>query len=686
MRAFLVTSLLFLGCTRELELPSVLDFGSVERGSPASRTFTLTNTTGSPRSFSLSTDLEDFAVDPTSLTLQPSKQADVTVTFSPRQLGVREGTLSLGVETVRLRGRAQGPKLDAPTALNLPLAALVDGAGAVVSGELVVRNVGTSASRLTVSQVQTSGPGLCVGALVDGVCQPATLHAVAPFASLVLPVVLEVTDDTPHTWSVRFETNDPDQPVVEIPVRVSVERFAPCRWAGPAGHDLNDTRALVFTNTGSERCLVRELAVTGAPTGAVEVRGPSLPKALAPGEDLAVFLEQREFATQASLEVRAEGTAPFEVPLVVLECVRLEPSLIDFGTVRATCGASGRAVQLLNTCRHAVTLQGVQVDAPFFTSSQPPVTLAPLTSGTFIVDFRPQTVGAVSSALRVTTNWGEFVLGVQGVGDARPEQRDVFRDDPPALGDVLVLIDASPSFVSKRAAVRDNLENLLRGFASPCFDQRWAFAPADRGAGVELLRSDAGAQWTSTADPNFVAQLLSAFDALPVLSEDEACVEPAVNLLTDAGVRSQGVLSALCITDAPEAPGAFARFNDLQALRGPSNTRWSVVTGLAISTCAIEAPDDGTHAALVNRSSGRLDDICYPNWFTAFGPPTHQLCGRTRYFLSSLPSGPITVIVNGTTLPATAWEYDAATNSVFFQPFIAPAPGSTIEFVYRSAC
>jgi hypothetical protein len=98
---------------------------------------------------------------------------------------------------------------------------------------LVLRNVGTSESMLTVSGLQTTGPGLCVGARVDGVCQPGALPAVAPFTSLTLPVVLEVTADTPHPWSIRFETNDPDHPVVEVRVRVSVERFAPCQWSGP---------------------------------------------------------------------------------------------------------------------------------------------------------------------------------------------------------------------------------------------------------------------------------------------------------------------------------------------------------------------------------------------------------------------------------------------------------------------
>lgn len=689
VRLQLLLVLMLTGCARELALPAVLDFGDTWRGATEVRTFTLMNP-GARRSFVFVASPNDFTVQPSEVTLDPNQRVEVTVSFAPRRLGPQSGWLSLGDAgpSVLLRGGATGPLLQTPAALVLPTAALVDGATEVVSGTLVLRNMGTTGSSLTLSKLAVTGPGLCVGVVRDGACEPATLPVVKTGVPLSLPVTLQVSDATSHPWGIAFDTDDFEHPHVDLSVRVAVEQVSPCQWLGPSTHRLADPRALTFTHAGTAPCLLRELAIVGAARDAIEVRGPSLPRRVGAGESFSVSLVERGFAIAPKLELRAAGTAPFVVTLDATSCLSMQPAALDFGTLTASCTAAPRIVQLINTCAREIAVSSAEVRAPFvLTSDASLVTIAPAGSLSLFVRFAPTEAGAFSEPLTLVTDSGTVVVAVQGRAEASPQRRDVFRDDPPSVGDVLVLVDSSPSFVPKRPEVRANLEALLLMHENQCLDQRWALAPADRASGVQLSRTDAGTTWVSTLQPQFVARLLSAFDSLPIGSEDEACVEPAVNLLTDAGVRPQGVMSALCITDAPEAPGAFARFADFEGLRPPGFTRWNVVGPLARSTCAVEASDDGVHAALVNRSGGGLADICDANWATMFGPVTHQgACGRSRYYLTSVPSGPITVLIDGTTVPSAGWWFDPATNSVGLQPWVAPPPGGTVEVVYQSAC
>jgi len=388
-------------------------------------------------------------------------------------------------------------------------------------------------------------------------------------------------------------------------------------------------------------------------------------------------------------------------------CLAVSPSVLDFGTVKEGCNSAIRSIQVFNSCATPVTIDSVVTagaglppgsnDCPgvspcpeFFLVSGTTGTLQPGASATVSVKYRPLDLGSDTGALAVSVrDVGPTLIALTGRGDVGGEQVDTFRDEPLPVVDVLAMVDTSPSFASKRAGVRANFEAWLGSNSLRCTDLRWAFAPADGAAdaGVAFALNDAGSAWTSSLEPDFVARALSAFDALPAGSETEACIGPAAELMQNVAPRDGGSFAGLCVTDALEqSTTPMVRLQQLRA-RTPSMT-WNAVTGLASSSCSVEAADDGVHAALVQASNGAREDLCTPQWWNAFTPLGFPTCGaRSQYYLTTRPTpGSLEVRVNGTLIPQTDWSWDATSNALSFVAGHAPPLGSTIEARYSPVC
>jgi hypothetical protein len=303
-------------------------------------------------------------------------------------------------------------------------------------------------------------------------------------------------------------------------------------------------------------------------------------------------------------------------------------------------------------------------------------------------EYRPINYGPDTGALNVTlADGGVYTLTLQGRGDAPNRNTDTFRQDTRNISDVLVMIDTSPSFLSKRESVRENLMVLLRAMSSPCIDGRLAFAPADGAldAGVRFQPNDAGSSWSHSLEPNFIERALSSFDSLPVGSELESCIGPAADLIDDAGVRDGGYLAGVCVTDALESSSnpsaALQRF-----MRHGRHPSWSSVAAFANGTCGAEAIDDGVHQGLATAGFGATGDICLQHWGESVFA-TGSICSfRSSFYLTSRPDGPIEVRIDGMVSPLGNWTYDVAGNAVTFAPAFVPPSGSTITATYDTAC
>jgi hypothetical protein len=391
--------------------------------------------------------------------------------------------------------------------------------------------------------------------------------------------------------------------------------------------------------------------------------------------------------------------------------------------VKVGCDTGNQWILLYNTCTTPITLKRGRLTAAagyppytpphcpgtthcpeFFAGNLSELVLQPgPIPATISVHYLPLDYGQDTGSILVESDAGDVVVELKGNGGAEGIAVETFQVEAPPLVDWLVMIDPSPSFVSKRAGVRANLESLMRQWSGLSADQRWSFAPADGApdAGVALLATGEGQTWfhsldsTLTRDAGFIAEALAAFDTLPVGSEVEACIGPAVQVLSASGQgpRPGAYQSVICITDALEqSPAPSASLAALRAL-SPLHTTYSAVFGRTSSSCAIEAVDDGAHQALINTAGGVAAGICWPDWWVDFRPFEHGPCSQHTYYLRHWVDSVTLVVVDGQAVPAIdaqgrpAWHLDTTQrNALVFEAAHAPSPGSTLEVRYTWSC
>jgi len=728
-RGWLAAAVFLAACgVAEVESDRALFFGDLAIGEQRDVALLLVNSGAAPVTLGFETSSAEFTPLERSRTLAAGESSSVLLRFSPADLGPRSGKLiiasSLGRSWISLSGRGTGPRLTAPAQVWLPPAALVSGQAAeVVSTALTLQNTGTLGSRLVLQPPRVDGAELCVGTFVDARCEPWSPPATLETQTLLeVPLTLRATSPGPRHFTVVFESNDVLHPAVSVEVGALVEAYEPCVFSAPSDVVLSGTsKELRVTHVGPGTCLVQSATLTAMPAASLRMSTPAFPMRLEPRAALSLWLAPDLLVSGARsgvVQVNAAGTAALDIPVrwepEAARCLTITPSTIDFGAVHIGCNSPNRHLQLYNTCATPLTISSLELpvaagEAPggpncpgsapcpeFFLVSGitsgtviPPGSTTPLTLG---VKYRPINAGPDTGALLVHTP-GEIepiVVALQGQGDVTARQVDTFRQDTLPLVDLLVMVDASPSFVPKRPEVRASFSSYFNGVRSYCLDLRVGFAAADVGpdAGVQLLVNDAGQRWSSTREPDFIGRALGALDSLPIGSEVEGCVGPAANLVQDAGVRDGGALAGLCITDALEqTPNPAAALQSLSGALPPYRFTWSAITAVASSSCAIEDADDGVHAALVAASNGLRDDICNPNWWWGLLPTGSSDCGyRTNFYLNAYSTGPFDVRVDGQSVPSADWTYDATNNSINFVPARAPQPGQTVEVEYSASC
>lgn len=711
MTRWAMVLLVMTGCgAAQLEHPATLDLGDVALFQ--SRTTTLQLVNHGPGAADLELQLvgADFSLDETSrATLAEGETRQVPVRFAPTELGPRAGLLSFrsgGSETtVELRGHGVGARLSAPREVALAPLAIVHGEPQpIVSVPVVVSNVGTVGSELHLEPPGVSTE-VCVGAF-DGVGRctawvpPARLLAGERVA---VPVQVRPLSAGARSWTVTLLSDDPRTRAQVVTVRAIVEEFEPCVLEGPAQLLLDAAPvSLTLTNRGAGLCLVRAAQLESSPPDAFTLASePRFPVRLAVGGALTLRLAARVDAPRTAtgtLHVVTDQGRVRDVALAfkpsALDCLVATPDPLDFGVIVDGCQSAPRTITLYDTCTTPLTLDAVSlVTAEFSIVSGVPAgtTLRPgATPAQLSVKYAPLDVGPDVATLAVEVrDGGTHLVTLMGRGDVAGTQVDRFDNAPLPVVDMLVMVDTSPSFAPRRSEVRANFVAWLANAHFECLDARWAFAPAEGApdASVAFALNDAGSAWTSSQEPDFVARALSAFDALPDSSETEACIGPAAALMQGVATRDGGSFIGLCVTDALEqSPSPMAALSRLQArVASPSQLSWSSATGLAASSCPVEAVDDGTHAALVQASNGARADVC-AQWWQSF--PVGFSCGvRTRFFLTQRPSpGTVVVSVDGVPLPATAWTFDATDNAIVFNAGQVPRPGTSVAVQYLPTC
>jgi len=212
--------------------PSPLDLGAVQVGASGVATLTLSNAGELPlKIYSLAVEGAAFAATASRVELAPGEGIDVTVTFTPPEVGVFTG------EAVIVSNDPKGASLRVPLsgtgAIPLPIASVTPGRldfGVVPVGfshtaPLQVMNAGLGL--LTVSAIHADDPSF------SGL--PAML-TVPPTSSAVLSIEFSPAIEGEIVSVLRLTTNDPTLPEIAIPVSGEGEApatvFATLRDAG----------------------------------------------------------------------------------------------------------------------------------------------------------------------------------------------------------------------------------------------------------------------------------------------------------------------------------------------------------------------------------------------------------------------------------------------------------------------
>lgn len=527
-------------------------------------------------------------------------------------------------------------------------------------------------------------------------------------------------------------SNDQKEPVARILLTAGPRLPEACALTvSPLGVDFGATprggvvsRTITLTNApnavGAD-CLVSGLELAPGSDLAFMVTAPTTPSLLIPrGESRAIRVQAVAPATanvgdylRGSLRFTVSGeTVPRALPvdLKVSRCVVIDPPLLDLGLVQQNCTSGSKTVTLYNVCGVPITIMGSSIPpAPFRITSSPlamgPVVLSPTDQLHLQVAAAPTTVGTFSEALRIDTEEGGVPysegVALRATADPIGEQEDTFTQGGAEV-DILLVIDDSCSMADEQAALATNFAAFMSSAATSNGNWHIGVITTDVSKRGVLQRAT-GNPPTLTPTTASVATLFEQKVSVgvsgngqeqPYASMALAVSEPNKSGANAGFLRQNAALAVVIVTDAleqsPNSVGSYLA--TVRAAKGnrPQLVNVSVVGPFSMpsATCTTEgAVDDGRFQTAVTGTNGVRTDICTSSWATDLQSISRSVFGARRSFeLSGSPRtvGAIVVKVNGSTLPSSAWQFDAANNAVVLDT--APAAGATISIGYLTAC
>ncbi len=404
--------------------PSSLSFGNVQTGNNQTLAETLTNSGGSSVTITLAAVTgSGFTMNGLNLplTLAPGQSSpSFNVVLAPQSAGAASGSLSL-------TSNASNPTLN----ISLSGTGVVPGSLTANPSSLSFGNVQTGNNQ-TLAETLTNSGGSSVT-----ITQAAVTGSGFTMNGLNLPLTLAPSQSSP-SFNVVFApqsaeaasgslslTSNASNPTLNIPL--SGTGVTPGTLAtnpsslsfGNVQTGNNQNLAETLTNSGGSSVTITQAAVTGGFT----MNGLNLPLTLAPGQSSpsfnVVFAPQSAGAASGSLSLTSNASNPtLNIPLsgtgVTLGTLATNPSSLSFGNVQ-TGNNQSLAETLTNSGGSSVTITQAAVTGSGFTMNglNLPLTLAPgQSSPSFNVVFAPQSAGAASGSLSLTSNASNPTLNI----------------------------------------------------------------------------------------------------------------------------------------------------------------------------------------------------------------------------------------------------------------------------------
>jgi hypothetical protein len=534
----------------------------------------------------------------------------------------------------------------------------------------------------------------------------------------------------------------------EVKLKGSSRVFAPCSWkllpssldfgAVPVGAEV--TLGVTLKNVGTDQCFVGSMQLASGSDAAFSAAAVSS-TLLDPGQQIVLKISFKpgsvgSFSALAEAWVNNTGNGhptSYLVGTGVQGCFALQPTTVDFGTTKLSCGARTRPVIGVNTCGSAVKVASAVIDSAASTEFSlvgPPLamTLQPGQQVPFQITYQPVDDGEDVAALRVTADGVSYTAGLVALGLTKPTRTDTFVQASQAKVDVLFVVDNSGSMMEEQQNLGRNFAAFLQAAQMQAVDYQigvtttgidpspggWSICPggADGGEAGRLFPADNSAPRIITpATPNASAVfannvnvgwchwneqgLDAAYRALstPLVNHGD---DPRTAMANDGNLgflRPDAKLAIVFLSDEEDYSTQQVSFYEtfFKSLKGndPSQLSISAIVGpSSLASCPTASSSGNRYIALANATGGVVESICTQDWATsldnlgstAFGP-------RRKFMLAEKPSDPtqITVQINGVTV-TTGWTFDAATNSVVFDEASPPAAGSVIQITYLLGC
>ncbi len=525
--------------------------------------------------------------------------------------------------------------------------------------------------------------------------------------------------------------------------------FSPCQYTlEPAEVDFGSvpvgsevTLAAAVRNTGSTECYLAGMQVAGGSDAAftAEKKGNSV---LQPGQR-ALLLVRFKPGTEGELTGMAEGWVNHPnqghvlVPLRGVGtngCFIVQPTNLDFGQLRLTCGPKERELVVYNKCAGPTTVVGMNLEGDtgdykvahslFF-----PAILPANGQSRIKVTYEPRDDGEDAAAMRFDLGSGSpYTVGLVGRGVAKTDQTDQFIQQPQALVDVLFVVDNSGSMMDEQQNLGANFTAFLSHAAAAGVDYHiavtttglerssggWAVCPGggEGGENGRFFPVDGSSPRIITPTTPSAASVFARNTEVGVCHWNEQGLEAMYRALSnplvfssddprtplagdgnDGFLREEAKLAVIAITDeedfSPQPVAAYETF--LRELKGGDSTKviFSAIAGPKdLGTCPKASSSGTRYIELAEKTGGVVESICTANWAASLEKLSESAFGPNRAFpLSEKPADTsrIVVRVDGVEVKS-GWTYDANTNTVTFERNAAPQPGASVEITYPVGC
>lgn len=742
--------------------PERLNFGLVSLGASADQKLTITNNGTEPLTLDAPTVEQDSAgvFEVTSMPTLTNNQllagqsAEVWVRFQPSYAGPVSGPPRLHVPVRASNSTGDGariPLLGEGGSSCVGVMPQTLAFGTVPTGMSVTRRVdiiNRCQGAVTVSNIQLTG----VSGGFFSLGQAAATFNI-PVGGVV-PVKVTFTPKSGTTASsaklefIAFE--GASQSTVTVPVTGDTRVFAPCQYTvtppaldyGLVSVGSEVTLGFSIRNGGTDDCVVTGLDLvagtdpqfTTTPVDSVTLKvgeAVTLPITFKPtpaGTYTGMAEAWVNNATSGHITVNLTGQGG-------TGCFTLQPSTVDFGAKKLSCGARTRTIVAFNNCTAPVTLTSAEITQATsneYSLVNPPAlpfTLAAGQSTAFTVNYVAVDDGEDVAALQVNAGQGGLqTAGIIGRGLSREDNTEYFQQQSQQKVDVLFVIDNSGSMMEEQQSLGSNFQAFLTAAQSQAIDYHigvtttgieaspggWSVCPggAEGGEHGRLFPADNTSPriitpGTPNAENVFKTNtnvgwchwneqgLEGAYRALttPLVSSAD---DPSTTLPNDGNLgflRPDAKLALIFISDEDDSSTQSVSYYEtfFKAVKGndPSLLSVSAIVGpTALSTCPTASSTGSRYIQLAQATGGVVESICTTNWAGSLQNLSNNAFGPKRHFpLSETPSDPsqIVVKVNGSQV-TTGWTYDAATNTIVFDANAVPAAGATVEVSYPLGC